>query len=601
MANVKSVLIYGRFSSAKQGEDGTDSKRRQTESAKEWAIKNGYSVRGVYFDEGVSSAIGKNLLKEFATLLKNLKPKEGILVEDLDRISRMHPWKVKGILFDLIMDGHNIIVWGKNRVYSEDTLGALETVLMGDIETALSNQEKEKKRLRQKEYWKGCVQAIESGKKVNCHKLPGWLEFKDDKFTVHEGKRELIERIFLMANIGIGSLLTVKTLIKENVPTIATQSNSTWNDAFIRSLLSNKAVLGTLTIKGTDYPNYFPRIITDTLFYSVQSRKKKGQTSGGRPTAESGTGNLFTHLLKCKHCGSSFVMSNSGDSHHYLVCSNGRLGKGCKFKSFSYKTMEEQIIEICLSPSFIKLFDNKSENDHQIETTLLGKQDDCDNQIKKIMSLIEDNDTPPKSLVKKLSALELEKEKLLVQIENFKVTTNTDNVNIARINEVQREIVVNYKKPEFRLRLKAFFQSIIEAITIDAKEKTYEVSFKNTDKVILWLGTNNVRVVNRTLEGIVKDIEDEDFLLNATPLELELRINNQEVLGTINIPEPKEEDFPYGSLIDKYGRTIERDDNGEIIKNKYRHIILVNDPTNPLEEKVKQSDNNPIKTDETPF
>jgi hypothetical protein len=110
--------------------------RRQTDGGERCAKRQGIGkIRRMYFDEGVSAKAGKNLEKEFAQLLKDLKPSEPIIVEDLDRISRMHPWLAKAEIYRILSSGHPIITWlgESDKVYSADNLDELDNIIVADI------------------------------------------------------------------------------------------------------------------------------------------------------------------------------------------------------------------------------------------------------------------------------------------------------------------------------------------------------------------------------------------------------------------------------------------------------------------------------------
>ena len=107
------VYSYARWSTPEQAKG--HSNQRQAEAAERWASKHGYeldlSLKIV--DEGVSAYRGGNALDSERGLSRFLEAcREGLiergsflLVESLDRLSRMTPRKVQRLLDDIVDSG----------------------------------------------------------------------------------------------------------------------------------------------------------------------------------------------------------------------------------------------------------------------------------------------------------------------------------------------------------------------------------------------------------------------------------------------------------------------------------------------------------------
>ncbi len=78
----------------------------------------------MYFDEAVSGKAGANLEKEFGRLLREAKPGETILVEQVDRIGRQHPIDVMNILKSQMVDrGLTVTFWQKGVTIDSSNVG----------------------------------------------------------------------------------------------------------------------------------------------------------------------------------------------------------------------------------------------------------------------------------------------------------------------------------------------------------------------------------------------------------------------------------------------------------------------------------------------
>lgn len=498
----KSCLLYGRYSNDAQTTERENKEySEQTTLGKQWAEYHGYSVRKSFFDPAISGFRAKNQERQWANMIKELRPNESILVRHMDRIGRNNSMELGGMLYAVINAGHNIITWLDGKIYTKDNLDDFGTTLELQIKAMLNHQESVKKQILQNSFIEKWIKQLDAGEKIKINKIPFWLEYINKQFIVKNGAKEIINRIFEMSKNGIGSIIIARTMIQENVPVVYTNNKKiSWNDTMVRFILCNKSTIGVFTYKGKEYPNYYPRVISDELFYSVQNRLIKTPNFGGRPTKSKINTNLFTSLLKCKHCGSS--MNNCGGDQNnnkkrYLCCQNGRLGNGCKFKVIDYYNVENSFLIMFSEFDFVNLFSNKTEIDKETESSLNGKLDNAIKQINKYSSLIENDDNPSQVLISKLKEYELQKNNLLKDVEIFNVQTKSDNVNIDKIKEVQKEVYSNISNPDYRVKLKAFFREIIEKIEIDAAGKSYTIHYKNSDKVIkIELQKDNFAVID---------------------------------------------------------------------------------------------------------
>tara|TARA_B100001057_G_scaffold233544_1_gene233786 strand:- start:381 stop:761 length:381 start_codon:yes stop_codon:yes gene_type:complete len=110
------VYSYTRFSTPEQA--AGDSYRRQTEAARKWAEARGLVLddRLSFADEGVSAYRGTNTDTDrglgaflYACQQGIVEPDSYLLVESLDRISRMSPRRAQRLLDDIVDSGVTIV------------------------------------------------------------------------------------------------------------------------------------------------------------------------------------------------------------------------------------------------------------------------------------------------------------------------------------------------------------------------------------------------------------------------------------------------------------------------------------------------------------
>ena len=152
---------YLRFSTPEQQKG--DSLRRQTDLATRYAEVNGLDLDETltFHDLGVSGYRGKNAeegrLGDFLEAVRTgLVPKGSyLLVESLDRISRLTARKAVRILEDICDEGIAVVTLGDGKLYTSDTLSNDPvSFLMSILVFMRANEESATKARRIKAVWK---------------------------------------------------------------------------------------------------------------------------------------------------------------------------------------------------------------------------------------------------------------------------------------------------------------------------------------------------------------------------------------------------------------------------------------------------------------
>ncbi|MBL4858073.1 MAG: recombinase family protein [Erythrobacter sp.] len=123
------VYSYTRFSTPEQA--AGDSFRRQTEAARKWAEARGLvlDVKLSFADDGVSAYRGGNVDTDrglgaflFACQQGLVERGSYLLVESLDRISRMSPRKAQRLLDDIVDSGITVVTLNDGQEYTAERL-----------------------------------------------------------------------------------------------------------------------------------------------------------------------------------------------------------------------------------------------------------------------------------------------------------------------------------------------------------------------------------------------------------------------------------------------------------------------------------------------
>jgi DNA invertase Pin-like site-specific DNA recombinase len=353
---------YIRFSTPEQLKG--NSLLRQLELSKKYAEENGFHLDEslTMKDLGLSAFSGEHrkrgALGIFLNMVKQSKvPKNSVLlVESLDRISREQVLDAFDQFREIIKSGIKIVTLADGMEYSEKTLNANIGQLMISL-TIMSRayEESLQKSKRLSAAWNQKRKQI--NEKILTKRCSAWLYFdeRSNGLMKIDDRCKLIKRIFRLSFNGHGIKSIAKTLNMEQIP--AWRSKNGWHGSYIFKILHNRAVLGELQLYklnngkrepvGEPISDYYPRVISDKLFYQVQERLKSNALMGGK------TGNirnLFGGLAKCAYCGAPMQFVNKGKPPKggtYLVCDSARRGLGCKYLSFRYPDFEKAVLTFC--------------------------------------------------------------------------------------------------------------------------------------------------------------------------------------------------------------------------------------------------------------
>ncbi|WP_407732502.1 recombinase family protein [Pseudocitrobacter faecalis] len=277
-------------------------------------------------------------------------PGSVLIVEALDRLSR----KPADEAYDDIREitkkfGLNIFTLADGEWYTAKT--DLIQILKIFIKQEVANEESQKKSKRGYDNWTGKNEKVVSDPEnyTLTSLTPGWIDVHPEtrKRTINQAKAETVKNIYLMRDSGMSFIAIAIELNRQGVPTINARkirkerlkkiqelqekskavredkatgrkrqfanSDATlldamagnWSRETVKHLLQTETVLGTLpaTAKRPAVHNYYPQIISQTLFDSVQL-KSRGKPRGKCSATESPLYvNIFRTLMICGHCG----------------------------------------------------------------------------------------------------------------------------------------------------------------------------------------------------------------------------------------------------------------------------------------------------------
>jgi DNA invertase Pin-like site-specific DNA recombinase len=314
---------YVRFSSKKQEQN--DSVKRQIRLRDEWLRQNPEMTLDTTIslqDLGVSAFRGRNLDPEWGDLGKfidlaerqNSPIQKGscLLLERLDRFSRQRVSLAYMALVRLVHAGIKVVVLDPvAHQIDKENIDQLHVVLPIITNLCLAHEQSREKSRRVSYAWVSRREDTRQGKRLFTKRTPAWIyvEEKTGQLKLNPKSAAAIRFIFEQTAAGIGQVQLVRILNAKFPPITKQKPNHNpprWNTSYLCKILNDRSVIGefqphtlsdgkTRTPDGDPIKDYFPRVVSDQLFYQAQYQKalrKKEKTD-----RETTFINLFTSLV----------------------------------------------------------------------------------------------------------------------------------------------------------------------------------------------------------------------------------------------------------------------------------------------------------------
>lgn len=317
---------YVRWSSLPQGKGHTE--ERQTDLAEEYAKARGLvlDTERNMRDAGVSGWSGRNVtdgaLGAFIKAIedKQIAPGSFLLIEDIDRLSRLPVMDALAVFQRIIGAGITIVTLRDKQEYSLERLKEDWTPLMPILfAMARGHGESERKSDLIGKAWRNKKLAAASEARTPIgDNAPMWLTYTPEiGYTVNETWRPIIKRMFQLYLDGHG-LIAISHILNDEG--IRTSRGGIWGPSSLDRVLNNRSVIGEYQPRtrkgkvrekaGNPIPRYYPPAIDEETFYRAQriraSRNRTG-TSKQPPNF-----NVFQGVGKCQSCGSPLHMVSKG-------------------------------------------------------------------------------------------------------------------------------------------------------------------------------------------------------------------------------------------------------------------------------------------------
>lgn len=491
---------YIRFSTPDQIKG--DSLRRQLEASKKYAIENGLDLDETLNvrDLGVSAFTGTNFergaLGQFIAAIDDGKVAQGsyLLVESLDRLSRLPVTEALAIFQNIINRGITIVTLVDSAVYSKERLKSdWLPLLTALVSMSRAHEESLVKSRRVKAAWDAKKARIKSTKEVLSGRCPWWLRPSADnsKYEVIQENADIVKLMFQLAKDGLGNSSIAKYLNARNIPTA--QHATHWQSSTVQFNLRNIAVIGILqldqdnngrTTTNTFIEDYYPPIVDKSLFYEVQAlrnerNRNKNSTSAGR---KGQCYNMFQGTAKCGYCGSTmYLRRKPGINSGFLYCGTSLKGAGCVGVSYNLRDLETEFLKFTREMDLAKVLGDSTtvsaiEHKKAELASCIGQLDEEQTKANNLLTALESG-SDVSLLVGRLREVEgrvndLKKRRLELQdeIHALELAGPNDKAAIANLTHLMEQLESKEtsldEKYRIRFRLMTEVQKIVSRLDL---------------------------------------------------------------------------------------------------------------------------------------
>jgi len=493
------VVIYARYSSAKQNETSIEAQLKECHN---YCKQNNYLVVGEYIDRATSARTDDRPDFQRMILDSNKKLFEGIVVYQLDRFSRS---REDSAHYKHKLKKNGVKVYSAKEPIGEGPSGILvESLLEGMAEYYSAELgQKVTRNMRQnaeKGFFNGGYAPL--GYKVITINM-GTYEKK--RLEIDPEVAPIIQQIFEMRANNVKIRDIIETL---NSKGLKNYKGKEFENHSLQTLLKNERYTGTNFYGEEAFPNTIPAIISKELFDRVQevSKSYKHRPAKAKASEEY----LLTGKLFCGKCKEGMVgisgTSKTGKIYHYYIC-NGVRSRKCDKKNISKSYIEEMVVNKCrellTAPNINKIANKVYE---------INKNNNSQNAI-------------VQSLNKRIKQLNKNIENLLVAIEsgeNVDLFNDKITLNRKELNEAQKQLVIEESKNInlSKAKIKFFLSQLKDGSINEIQHKKTLINiFINQiylfdDKLVITfnVGSENVTINTTLINNIASDLKKDNSL-----------------------------------------------------------------------------------------
>ncbi|EPB3479024.1 recombinase family protein [Escherichia coli] len=396
--------------------------------------------------EGRSAFKGKNwnpntkLGQYRKMVMDGVIPDSVLIVENIDRLTRLDPFQAVEIISGMINRGTTILEIETGMTYSRYIPESI-TVLTMQINRA-NGESKRKSIMMQKSHQNryGKVSKVR----------PRWfdvVEIDGVKQYRTNDTAKAIQRMYSDYVNGIGAAQIVRTYGK-------TDNGKQWTLVTVLRALSDKRV--------ADDPRY-PPIIDKALYEKVQAMKLSS-TKGS--THQKHMLNIFSGMSRCPVCKQSIIVKRNSHGGLFTVCLGKRTNKVCNAPSVAYNALERPLLNAIKGLDFSEVYNRE-------ESSVISLRDQWIQNERDIAAFRERLGKASRhekfAILDELEVISKEQEELTIRLKSVDAPKDVQ----LDYNDDKLDLDVDYRI-ELNNRMKKLIQSI-EVVRIDTGKGKYTI------------------------------------------------------------------------------------------------------------------------------
>lgn len=175
----------------------------------------------------------------------------------------------------------------------------------------------------------------------------GYKKGEDKKFAINENEAPIVKEIFQRVANGEMFITIADDLNRRAIPT---RRGGPWGKNSFQNMLHNEKYTGLYKYQDIEIPGGMPRIVSDTLFRTVQEvcTTKKNPSNNARRRTNNGM-YLLTGKLFCGKCGAPMTglsgTARNGALKFYYVCQNKRRKHTCDKDNVRRDVVEKAVAQ----------------------------------------------------------------------------------------------------------------------------------------------------------------------------------------------------------------------------------------------------------------
>jgi len=441
-------------------------------------------------DLGISGYSGSNVktLRGIIDSAKNGSIPQGAIciIEALDRATRLPYDSGYQILREMLLAGVQIYIAQSDRLLTRESLNDVMQVMITAVDLDQGHQFSRKLSDRVGKAWRKKREALAKGERLT-KKVPGWIDA--DTWT-RDANAKTVRLIFRMYVEGNGIRTIVEYLNSHGYKTFSKEGE--FYNGYISLLLRNKAVIGEFQPRklvrvegkrncervedGDPIKDYFPRVISDDLFYTVQAKLDAAQKFTARKTDS--CANLFSGVAFCScGCGSKMYLAN-GNKHKQYFTTWAKVQKNperkCIQPSLRYDSIEDSFRTV------FRLFGDqllKSPGVDDTTASLQGRLNDLEKQADNITQALTVKFT--RRLVEKQAELEDQIEELKAELEKSSHRVVSAQSDAERYRALVKELGKDEAMMAVRRRFRDWVLCNVSRMEFDGSKRQYTITFNN--------------------------------------------------------------------------------------------------------------------------